>query len=101
MKSLQSRLEQEQSTLTNVSTAYLTKVSSSQGTGALQPLDTEMPDSMPEAVAGFISTLGVNLSQEQKDQLSVMLKRPPADAAAMDEEAKRRKTELMSNGSCG
>ena len=101
MKALQTRLEQEQATLTTVSTAYLTKVSSSKGAQALQPLDTEMADSMPETVAGFITTLGVNLTQAQKEQLSLMLKRPPAEDEALDEEAKRRKTALASNGSSG
>ena len=56
--------------------------------------DAEMKDPVPEAVAGFISTLGVSLTQEQHDQLKNMLN--------SEEDAKRRKTE--ENGkdqSCG
>ena len=101
MKSLQSRLEQEQTSLNTISTAYLTKVSSMQGEKPLQPLDTEMKDSVPEAVAGFIHTLGVSLTQEQKEQLQVMLKRPSADDESLDEESKRRKKETGNLGSCG
>ena len=39
-------------------------------------------------------------AQEQKEQLHVMLKRPSVDAEAIDEEAKRRKTEPGNAGSC-
>ena len=101
MKSLQSKLEQEQASLNTISTAYLTKVSSSQAEMPLQPLETGMDDSVPAAVAGFINTLGVSLTQEQKDQLHVMLKRPSVAAEVTDEEAKRRKTELGNTASCG
>ena len=61
--------------------------------------DAEMKDPVPEAVAGFISTLGVSLTQEQHDQLKTMLKRPTTNS---EEDAKRRKAE--ENGkdqSCG
>lgn len=101
MKTLQTRLEQEQSSLNTISTAYLTKVSSTQGDKPLQPLDTEVKDSVPEAVAGFIHTLGVNLTPEQKEQLHSMLKRPSSEDESMDEESKRRKTEAGNQGSCG
>ena len=63
--------------------------------------DANMSDPVPDAVAGFITTLGVSLTQEQKEQLNVMLKRPSVDAEAIDEEAKRRKTELGNAASCG
>ena len=101
MKTLQGRLEQEQASLNTISTAYLTKVSAIQAEKPLQPLETEMADSVPAAVAGFITTLGVSLTQEQKEQLNVMLKRPSVDAEVIDEEAKRRKTELGNTASCG
>ena len=98
MKTLQSKLEQEQASLNTISTAYL---SSTQAGKPLQPLETEMEDSVPAAVAGFITTLGVSLTQEQKEQLHVMLKRPSVDAEVTDEEAKRRKTEMGNTASCG
>ena len=49
-----------------------------------------MEDTEPEAVARFITTLGVSLTPDQKAQLTTMLKRPSTDAP--DEESKRRKT---------
>ena len=101
MKTLQGKLEQEQASLNTISTAYLTKVSSTQADKPLQPLETEMEDSVPAAVAGFITTLGVSLTQEQKEQLHVMLKRPSVEAEVTDEEAKRRKTEMGNSASCG
>ena len=70
----------------------MTKVSAMQMDTPLQPLDAEMKDSVPEAVSGFLSTLGLNLTQEQKDQLHVMLERPSNEADIADEESKRRKT---------
>ena len=101
MKTLQGKLEQEQASLNTISTAYLTKVSSTQADKPLQPLETEMEDSVPAAVAGFITTLGVSLTQKQKEQLHVMLKRPSVEAEVTDEEAKRRKTEMGNSASCG
>ena len=56
---------------------------------------------MPEAVAGFINTLGVSLTQEQKEQLHVTLKRPSIAEDSLDDDSKRRKTETGSPGSCG
>ena len=54
---------------------------------------------MPEAVAGFISTLGVSLTQEQHEQLKTMLKRPQQ---SNEEDTKRRKTgEGDKDMSCG
>lgn len=48
-----------------------------------------MEDTVPDAVAGFVTTLGVNLTDDQKAQLTSMLKRPPADFC--EEESKRRR----------
>ena len=60
-----------------------------------------MKDSVPEAVSGFLSTLGLNLTQEQKDQLHVMFKRPSNEADMSEEESKRRKTAPGSQTSGG
>ena len=49
-----------------------------------------MEDTVPDAVAGFITTLGVNLTDDQKAQLNTMLKRPQNDQ--LEEESKRRRT---------
>lgn len=61
--------------------------------------DAEMKDPVPEAVAGFISAFGVDLTEDQKAQLQVMLKRPQEELV---EEAKRRKTDPAApTQSCG
>ena len=67
MKSIQSKIEQEQAELNTTSTAYMSLVSKQPDPVQLSE-DADMKDPVPEAVAGFISTLGVNLTQEQRDQ---------------------------------
>ena len=58
--------------------------------------DAEMKDPVPEAVAGFISTLGVSLTQEQQDQLKSM------PTVTNEDDAKRRKlVEAEKSQSCG
>ena len=73
MKLIQPKIEQEQSELNTTSAAYLTLVSKQPDPVQLSE-DADMKDPVPEAVAGFISTLGVSLTQEQQDQLKTMLK---------------------------
>ena len=60
--------------------------------------ETGGADPVPDAVAGFINTLGVSLTEEQQQQLQLMLKRPQTEAT---DEAKRRKTEAPGDMSCG
>ena len=57
-----------------------------------------MSDPVPDAVAGFITNLGVNLTPEQQSQLQVMLKRPQTEST---DEAKRRKTDTENGEHCG
>lgn len=100
MKNIQSKIEQEQTEL-NSTSAYMSLVSKQPD--PVQPVqlsdEIDRKDPVPEAVAGFISTLGVNLTQEQHDQLKTMLKRPPSST---EEDAKRRKTgEEDKDMSCG
>eukprot|EP00913_Durusdinium_trenchii_P017809 g16734.t1 len=71
MKLIQTKIEQEQAELNNTSAAYMTLVSKQPDPVHLVE-DAEMKDPVPEAVAGFISTLGVSLTQEQQDQLKSM-----------------------------
>ena len=97
MKQLQQKLEQ--ASLNATSAAYMSKVKEEHPPGSYV-LDTEMKDSVPDAVAGFITTLGVSLTPEQKEQLQLMLKRPQSAVEISDEEAKRRRT-LPSDASCG
>lgn len=61
-------------------------------------LEAEATDPVPAAVASFINTLGVDLTEEQQLQLQNMLKRP---TSIQDEDAKRRKTEAPNNTSGG
>ena len=87
MKLIQTKIEQEQAELNNTSTAYMTLVTKQPDPVHLVE-DAEMKDPVPEAVAAFISTLGVSLTQEQQDQLKSMLKRPTSNN---EDDAKRRK----------
>ena len=98
MKSVQTKIEQEQASLNTTSVEYMNLVSKQLDPVQLSD-EADMKDPVPEAVAGFISTLGVSLTPEQQDQLKTMLKRPTSTA---DEETKRRKTgDEDKNMSCG
>ena len=97
MKAIQGRIETEQQALTTTSASYMTLVSSAKTDLEVLP-DAETGDPVPAAVAGFITTLGVSLTEEQQNQLQSMLKRPPTST---DEEAKRRKKEVTEVQSCG
>ena len=97
MKAIQGRIEAEQQALTATSASYMTLVNSAKADLDVLP-EAEAGDPVPAAVAGFINTLGVSLTEEQRNQLQSMLKRPPTSS---DEEAKRRKTESAEIQSCG
>ena len=95
MKLIQTKIEQEQAELNNTSAAYMTLVSKQPDPVHLVE-DAEMKDPVPEAVAGFISTLGVSLTQEQQDQLKSM------PTVTNEDDAKRRKlVEAEKSQSCG
>ena len=89
MKSIQTKLEAEQGALHSTSAAYMALVNTCKPAAELHEGET-MEDTVPNAVAGFITTLGVSLTEDQKAQLTKMLKRPPAPV--LEEESKRRKT---------
>ena len=89
MKGIQTRIETEQQTLTATSASYMFLVNAAKPDLGELP-ETGGADPVPAAVAGFINTLGVSLTEEQQQQLQNMLKRPPAEPV---DEAKRRKTE--------
>ena len=89
MKGIQSKLEAEQGALNSTSATYMEMVKTTKPVVELQDGDA-MEDTVPEAVAGFITTLGVSLTPDQKAQLTTMLKRPSSDAP--DEDSKRCKT---------
>ena len=97
MKAIQGRIEAEQKALTATSASYMSMVNSAKADLEVLP-DSDVGDPVPAAVAGFINTLGVNLTEEQQKQLQSMLKRPPISS---EEEAKRRKTEAAATQSCG
>lgn len=89
MKGVQSKLEAEQGALNSTSAAYMALVNTSKPSEDLQE-DSMMDDSVPEAVAGFITTLGVSLTDDHKAQLNSTLKRPQSETPEV--ESKRRKT---------
>ena len=86
MKAIQGRIESEQRSLQDTSTSYMNLVNSAKPDFAGLP-EAVGGDPVPAAVAGFINTLGVSLTEDRQLQLQNMQKRPPADS---DEEAKRR-----------
>lgn len=97
MKAIQAKIETEQQTLSATSASYMSLVNSAKpDLGALP--EAESGDPVPAAVAGFINTLGVNLTEEQRQQLQTMLKRPPNDLV---EETKRRKTDTFATSIAG
>ena len=98
MKNIQSKLEAEQGALNATSTAYMAMVNTNKPAEELQE-GAPMEDTVPAAVEGFISTLGVNLTEDQKAQLSSMLKRPTAES--LEEENKRRRTVPGETSLCG
>ena len=98
MKNIQSKLEAEQNALNTTSTAYMAMVNTNKPAEELQE-GVPMEDTVPAAVEGFISTLGVNLTEDQKAQLSSMLKRPTPES--VDEENKRRRTVPGEAALCG
>ena len=77
MKGIQTKLEAEQGALNSTSSAYMALVNTNKPVEGLQA--GMVDDTVPEAVAGFITTLGVNLTDDQKAQLNTMLKRPQPD----------------------
>ena len=97
MKSIQTRIETEQHTLTATSASYMSLVNADKPDLGDLP-ETGGADPVPDAVAGFINTLGVSLTAEQQQLLQLMLKRPQTEAT---DEAKRRKTEASGDMSCG
>ena len=97
MKGIQTKLEAEQGALNTTSSAYMALANTSKPVEGLQP--EAMDDTVPEAVAGFITTLGVNLTDDQKAQLNTMLKRPQSDLS--EEETQRRRTAAMEVQTCG
>ena len=97
MKGIQTKLEAEQGAVNTTSSAYMALVNT---TKPVEGLQSEMvDDTVPEAVAGFITTLGVNLTNDQKAQLNTMLKRPQSDLS--EEETKRRRTAATEVLACG
>ena len=89
MKGIHTKLEAEQGALNTTSATYMEMVKTTKPANELQEGEA-MEDTVPDAVAGFINTLGVSLTPDQKAQLTTMLKRPSAEAT--DDDIKRRKT---------
>ena len=92
MKGIQSKIEAEQQSLSaTTSASYLALVNSAKPDLHSLP-DVDQSDPVPAAVAGFITTLGVDLTEEQQQQLQNMLKRPTTNQEddSMPNVARRR-----------
>ena len=65
------------------------------------PAATREAEHIPMAVKSFVHSLGISLTEEQKNQLHGLLKRPNQD---QEDSMKRRKTEAATHapqGQCG
>ena len=101
MQELQTKLMEGQQKLKILSEQYMKAVNQSPMPEELtKTAETELP--IPMAVETFVSSLGIDLTDDQRSQLHGLLKRPSLDE---DERSKRRKTEapaaLPSGGQCG
>lgn len=100
MQELQSKLAEGQTALKALSDDYMKAVNQ---TPAPEDLNEPKADGeqIPMAVESFVHSLGISLTEEQKNQLHGLLKRPNQDP---DDPAKRRKTagpDPPPTGHCG
>ena len=100
MQDLQSKLNEGQQRLKALSDQYMKVTTQTPPPTGLEPDDTkDLP--IPMAVETFVSSLGVDLTDEQRTQLHGLLKRPKADEEEIN---KRRKTDAQAappGGQCG
>ena len=90
MQDLQTKLTDGQQRLKQLSDQYMKVTQTPMPTG-LEPEDTkELP--IPMAVETFVTSLGIDLTDDQRTQLHGLLKRPKADEEDIN---KRRKTETI------
>ena len=99
MQEHQGKLAEGQTKLKTLSEQYMQAVNKTPPPSELAPNDPELP--IPMAVETFVTSLGIELTAEQRSQLHGLLKRPGAD---VDDPSKRRKTDAPTppqGGECG
>ena len=91
MQDLQSKLAEGQKALHQLSQDYMKAINQTPAPTELAPGSAE-PEQIPMAVESFVHrhSLGISLTEEQKNQLHGLLKRPNQDP---DDPTKRRKTD--------
>ena len=89
MQDLQGKLAEGQKALHQLSQDYMKAINQTPAPTALAPGSAE-PEQIPMAVESFLHSLGISLTEEQKNQLHGLLKRPNQDP---DDPTKRRKTD--------
>ena len=89
MQELQAKLADGQKALHKLSQDYMTAINQTPAPGELTGGNGE-PEQIPMAVESFVHSLGISLTEEQKNQLHGLLKRPNQDP---DDPTKRRKTD--------
>ena len=100
MQDLQSKLNDGQQRLKTLSDQYMKVVNQTPMPEGLEP-DSAKNLPIPMAVETFVTSLGIDLPEEQKIQLHGLLKRPKADEEEIN---KRRKTDAQAappGGQCG
>ena len=100
MQELQSKLNEGQKRLKQLSDQYMQVTTLTPPPTGLEPEENkDLP--IPTAVETFVTSLGIDLSDEQRSQLHGLLKRTKAEE---DEANKRRKTATEGpqlGGQCG
>ena len=99
MQGHQTKLTEGQKKLKTLSEQYMQAVNKTPPPADLDLRDPELP--IPMAVETFVTSLGIELTAEQRNQLHGLLKRPGAD---VDDPNKRRKTDAptpLSGEECG
>ena len=100
MQELQGKLADGQKALHKLSQDYMTAINKTPAPAELPDGNGE-PEQIPMAVESFVHSLGISLTEEQKNQLHGLLKRPNQDP---DDPTKRRKTDAAATpppGHCG
>ena len=99
MQEHQAKLTEGQKKLKTLSEQYMQAVNKTPPPTDLDVNDPELP--IPMAVETFVTSLGIELTAEQRNQLHGLLKRPGTD---VEDPNKRRKTDAPippSGGECG
>ena len=99
MQEHQAKLTDGQTKLKSLSEQYMQAVNKNPPPTDLELNDPELP--IPMAVETFVTSLGIELTAEQRSQLHCLLKRPGTE---VEDPSKRRKTDAPippNGGECG